>query len=1333
MGGLILCPCKTCNNCEWKSRYVFYNHLICKGFDQGYTKWKFHGERSSPSVSFDHGERSSPLVSDDDGESINYDIAMVDESNMHDNLEQLERDVMGQEGNNDNTNSHEDNDDVSDEEGVEDPSLDAKKFMKLIRDGQKDLYPNCKKSSKLSFLIRLLNIKGMTGCSTVTITLFLELLKSILPDGETLPKTYNEAMKIMKGLDLEYEKIDACPNDCVLYWGNDAATCCKICGALRDYLFSKTAEAMRWHEEGRTKDMKLKHPADSEAWKAFDSLFPDFAKDPRNVRLGLTTDGFNPFKTMSLSYSIWPIILIPYNLPPWMCMKSPYFMLSTLIPGPSSPLNSIDVYLQPLIKELKELWKFGVAIYDALSKQTFQMHAALMWTISDFLGYSMLSGWSTKGYLACPNCNNETSSIYLHHSRKNVYMKHRRFLDLNHPWQYDKKSFDGTIELGSPTRVTFRDYLNGRLDLQHWGIREELHPRPLPHDKILLPPVCFSMTSKEKGVLCDVLKGIKLPDSHVTNISTCVNVKKLLIRLSAFFRGIYAKVINLQEFELLEKEIAVVLCELERIFLPAFFDIMTHLPIHLASEAKFGGPVQFRCMYAIERYFLKMKSYVRNKNHLEGCIAEGYLADECINFCSRYLDDSTQTRFNRPSRNYDVAGMESQKSSLFTRMGRSIGNGEICTLDDNCRGQAHRCVLFNCPEIENYRREHEQLIMQRSSSRKWKKALGHSLEFHDWFETQRRKTQNSGVVVTSLTETYASSRDQNPIRGNVTYFGVLKEIIELDYYGHFNVLVFKCDWFQMKEDEFGFSLDNFKSGPRDLYDMSQPNEDDPWKIYDEPNVSSDLIINECDDNEINSEVNHFDRQSSTSLVNDNSENEGIFTKKSRGHAKGIDKDFEVQHFVYQKSPSLVYDDFENEDMDFSIKENNRPTISLHSHELSKHKLHQQPHIYHSQLSKQPHFQKHSSSSKEQYFEERAVDIYGYGSQESPSLVDVVSESEDFCTKKEMIVEEQRRVYGRSPSLVNSNSRNEGFFTKKTRGTTKALRIQGVTKDNRIFIQLNTRNQPIGPTHEAVNNLSTYLGTLARNAVMAPLVYHDWRKVPRSKKIDMLDLVYGRFEIDECASNWILSTIGTDWRNYKCRLKRNYYCKYKTDAERLKHCPAGVPFKDWKELVLFWSSKEGKVRSLRGIIVRKKQQCVHTTGSMSFARVREKELEYKRQLSLSSENSEDLETQNGIFAQVMGIAENARKIAMDVMKDVKDKLEDEIQKKLQQHVQSIKAEVTDQVQMIKVAISQQFNLLMSQMQKLSRKMGGDRQKMNKRRRKRTKKRKGREGKRKKKLV
>ena len=67
---------------------------------------------------------------------------------------------------------------------------------------------------------------------------------------------------------------------------------------------NKTTSLMRWHEEGRTKDGIMRHPADSLAWQSFDEQHPKFAEDSRNVRLGLASDGFNPFRTMSISYSI---------------------------------------------------------------------------------------------------------------------------------------------------------------------------------------------------------------------------------------------------------------------------------------------------------------------------------------------------------------------------------------------------------------------------------------------------------------------------------------------------------------------------------------------------------------------------------------------------------------------------------------------------------------------------------------------------------------------------------------------------------------------------------------------------------------------------------------------------------------------------------------------------------------------------------------------------------------------------------------------------------------------------------------------------------------------
>ena len=77
-------------------------------------------------------------------------------------------------------------------------------------------------------------------------------------------------------------------------------------------------------------------------------------------------------------------------------------MLTLLIPGPKQPGNDIDVYLEPLVDDLKELWNSGITVYDAFSKSNFTLKAILMWTINDFPAYANLSGYSTKGRLACP-------------------------------------------------------------------------------------------------------------------------------------------------------------------------------------------------------------------------------------------------------------------------------------------------------------------------------------------------------------------------------------------------------------------------------------------------------------------------------------------------------------------------------------------------------------------------------------------------------------------------------------------------------------------------------------------------------------------------------------------------------------------------------------------------------------------------------------------------------------------------------------------------------------------------------------------------------------------
>jgi hypothetical protein len=174
--------------------------------------------------------------------------------------------------------------------------------------------------------------------------------------------------------------------------------------------------------------------------------YKKFDSDPRNVRLGLASDGFNPFGMLNVNYTCWPVILIPYNLPPWLCLKQPYWMMSMLIPGPKSPGQNIDVYLQPLIDELLELWVTGVETWDEKEKKNFTLHAILLWTINDFPAYAMLSGWSTKGKFACPYCHRHTDYLWLKYGSKHCYMGHRRFLPSNHKWRRNKVSFNNKVE-----------------------------------------------------------------------------------------------------------------------------------------------------------------------------------------------------------------------------------------------------------------------------------------------------------------------------------------------------------------------------------------------------------------------------------------------------------------------------------------------------------------------------------------------------------------------------------------------------------------------------------------------------------------------------------------------------------------------------------------------------------------------------------------------------------------------------------------------------------------------------------------------------------------------
>jgi len=131
------------------------------------------------------------------------------------------------------------------------------------------------------------------------------------------------------------------------------------------------AKDMTWHHFHKSDNEVMVHPSDGEAWKEFNRVHLSFASDPRNIRLGLCTDGFYPFDMSSNTYSCWSVIVTVYNLPPWKCMTRPFMFLSMMILGPTNPGKRLDVFLRPLIDELNNLWFVGVETYDVYRKENF--------------------------------------------------------------------------------------------------------------------------------------------------------------------------------------------------------------------------------------------------------------------------------------------------------------------------------------------------------------------------------------------------------------------------------------------------------------------------------------------------------------------------------------------------------------------------------------------------------------------------------------------------------------------------------------------------------------------------------------------------------------------------------------------------------------------------------------------------------------------------------------------------------------------------------------------------------------------------------------------------
>ncbi|PKU60182.1 hypothetical protein MA16_Dca020979 [Dendrobium catenatum] len=116
---------------------------------------------------------------------------------------------------------------------------------------------------------------------------------------------------------------------------------------------------------------------------------------------------------------------------------------------------------------------------------------------------------------------------------------------------------------------------------------------------------------------------------------------------------------------------------------------MVHLTIHLGSEARIGCPIYYRWMYPIERFLGKLKSYVRNRSRPEGSIAEGYIVEECLTFCSLYFSEHVKTRHNQLGRNELDENILNEGLNIFNTNDRALGKREVKIFNDDTLIKAH--------------------------------------------------------------------------------------------------------------------------------------------------------------------------------------------------------------------------------------------------------------------------------------------------------------------------------------------------------------------------------------------------------------------------------------------------------------------------------------------------------------------------------------------------------------------------------------------------------------------------------------------------------------------
>jgi hypothetical protein len=454
-------------------------------------------------------------------------------------------------------------------------------------------------------------------------------------------------------------------------------------------------------------------------------------------------------------------------------------------------------------------------------------------------------------------------------------------LDVMHITKNVCESLLGTL-LNMPDRT--KDGPKARQDLKVLAIREELQIPPaqegqseeeadggqkrkrIKQPDYYCPPSCFTFSPAEVDQFFNCLVGVRVPFGYSGVISRYMDPKKrnfsgmkshdchvmmtqilpvairgimddhvraTLTGLCNFFDVITRKSISVKKLARLQEEIVVILCEMEMYFPPAFFDVMVHLLIHIMDDIVSLGPAFLHNMMPFERMNGVIKGYVRNRSHPDGSIVQGWLTEECISFCTNYLDieDPVGLPQNKYLRRFEGVGHKNGRKELHVHM-----SGRTSDFD-----RANLVALQHIDLIDPWLKEHKTMIENSGKPMMTEAEIyrEHNSSFARWFKDHIDANpppmdSDKDKLVLALSHGpapnimtyqaydingytfYTEEKDKNSVYQNsgvtmdswtgdvkTRYYGRIEEIWELSYAGE-KVPMFRIRWAKSvrKEDRY---------------------------------------------------------------------------------------------------------------------------------------------------------------------------------------------------------------------------------------------------------------------------------------------------------------------------------------------------------------------------------------------------------------------------------------------------------------------------------------------------------------------------------------------------